>query len=216
MSPIASQTQVSNVTEGFLREHEKDIVRLSLNAVKKYTRVPNDFMDANKDEFLNEMRLKVWLKYDAKRGALSTFVHKCAINLINRMYGQFCANDAKRVSELPTMWMSQDGSHVKNHGEKGTPIVDRVAAAKDPSGGIDEVVNAVWASSLAKEKMTDREAQVFGLMNSGVTRSTDIAEVLGVSDQRVAQIKKRIAEIVKADQDAVLEAAGALSFGLSG
>ena len=221
MSPIPANKQASNITEDFLRENESDIRRLSLNAVAKYTRVPNDWVLAHKDEFINEMLFKVWHRYDPDRGALSTFVHKCAVNLIKRMYGAWCAETAKNVTYTATGNVvgvgAGDGSRVRNHGKRTSEnLVERMGSVADPSGGIDGALDAVWASELARTKMTKRQAQVFTLLCAGVTGTGEIARLLGVNDKRVSQLKEAVRKIVKADQDAVLEAAGAFSFAVFG
>ena len=189
MFPILSNADLSAIDD--------TIQKVSMNAALNFTNVPGWYVEQVKDEFLNEVRRRVWESYDPNRGGLTTFVHMTARHRIYQMWDSHVYHDKHFYT--PKQEQLEDGNGEYRARRARQSILaheSRETSEPDPA---ESVVDAVWLQSLANERMNEQQQQVFGLMNSGITSQTEIGKRMGLSGERIRQIRLGIAKVIKED-----------------
>jgi DNA-directed RNA polymerase specialized sigma24 family protein len=174
----------SRVTEQYLRDHIADIQNIAVTAALR-TSVPRSFFDSIKEDFLQEVTLRVWQYFNEARSSLSNFTHLISERLIREMWGAEMKRSMQTHNELTT-------------DDSDALLVERAGGDEDPNLSI--LVENAWAASLAHEKMTPNQAEVFAAM----VNQTPMAEVrdrMGVSNERTRQLRVRVRDIVQGDLD---------------
>jgi RNA polymerase sigma factor (sigma-70 family) len=178
------------VTEAWMHEHDADIRKLAMHAAENFCHIPRYFVNQNAEEYLNDMRLKVWEHFDPERGALSTFIYNTGPRHMARLYKRHMTLTGKGAELL---WndsnVDEDGQYIDipNPSER----FDAPTEYEEAESRLDNA----WLHNLI-ETMTPMQAAVCRAMLTLGPLDREIARDLGVSRQRVQTVRKAVGRII--------------------